>query len=50
MRLRGQESVAKLDHGGQLLGQDLGLGEAERLERELGDQGEVRIGHRHGTE
>ena len=50
MRLRREEAVAKLHHGGQLLGQDLRLGEPEGLEREFGDPGKVRIGHRHRAE
>ena len=48
--LGGQQPVAELHHARQLLAQDLGLPETLRLQDGLGDEREVRVGHRHGPE
>ena len=50
VRLRGQEAVAQLHHGGQLLGEDLRLFEAVRAKRQFGDQSEVGVSHCDGSE
>jgi len=45
VRLRREQAVAKLHHGRQLLREDLRLLEPAGAEGELGDHGEIGVGH-----